>query len=460
VPSWSSTPTARRSRSRAEVASVDRVSPVATLSAEGAFKRLAAAIAVDRKALNPVAAPRLTFFEDKAKGRWHLAFLFLDVPGRPRPRALDHGLAPSPRSAEPRTHCVVAATGTGRLLFRYGADPALSDLPVQCRGLDELDRKVVFWGRAKDGAYLLTDPQRHTETYDLGFRDLAAAPTPDEVISSTTVDWGDKHRAAISAHANGSRVLDFYNSVLFRDGIDGRSMPLVSLVNCLYRPKAPDEQHWANAVWYHDRMWYGQTEDATLGRLASYSRFLDVIAHELTHGVTATTSGLVYQGESGALNESFSDIFGVIIANWDDSRDDGGDVRNWAWTIGAGLGANGGPLRDLADPTRTGMPDHMTKFRTTAADNGGVHANSNIHNKAAYGVLTAKDAHGKRVFSPLDVARIYYWCLQRLNDRATFATVLAELVDVTSSLYAGDPVALDRAVTAIKKAYAAVGISA
>ena len=62
--------------------------------------------------------------------------------------------------------------------------------------------------------------------------------------------------------------------------------------------------------------------------------------------------------------------------------------------------------------------------------------------------------------APLDVARIYYWCLQRLNDRATFATVLAELVDVTSSLYAGDPVALDRAVTAIKKAYAAVGISA
>ena len=86
----------------------------------------------------------------------------------------------------------------------------------------------------------------------------------------------------------------------------------------------------------------------------------EVIAHELTHGVTEKSSQLVYRDQSGALNESFSDIFGIIIKNWWEApiRD---DVDTWDWELGPGLGQDG-PLRDLSDPTRTGKPDHMDAY--------------------------------------------------------------------------------------------------
>ena len=156
-------------------------------------------------------------------------------------------------------------------------------------------------------------------------------------------------------------------------------------------------------------MWYGQEQDQN-GSLRSTARYLDVIAHELTHGITQYTSNLVYQDQSGALNESFSDIFGVIVNNWCLHGADS-DVAAWSWEIAPGWRPNGLPLRDLrnpqagwAHPTTCGLPGH-------AADSGGVHTNSNIHNKAAYNVLTAVDAKGARVFRPRDVAVLYYLTL-------------------------------------------------
>lgn len=449
----------RRARSvAAELANVPDQNALATISPSEARDRLAAALKVDPADLAGLGAPQLTWFEDVKKHRWHLAYLFLGVPGREHPKALDHGMAPSPRSTSPRSNVLMAATGDGRQLYSYPADPTLAELPVECHGLDEIDQDVHFWGRAVNGSFLLEDPQRKAQTFDLAFGDLATAQPPTTAISSTTTNWGDSQRAAISAHFNAARVLDFYNAVLMRDGVDGRQMPLISLVNCRYRPVGAS-QEWANAVWFKDRMWYGQRMDAGLGRLASYSRFLDVIAHELTHGVTQSTCNLVYRDQSGALNESMSDIFGVIIANWDRHSDDGGKVDAWTWIIGAGLSRTGGPLRDMSDPASLGMPDHMKDYSTTTADNGGVHTNSNIHNKAAFLVLTASDAQG-RVFTPIDVARLYYWTLQRLNDRATFDKVLLELIDVVSSVNAGDPATRDRKIAAIRAAYGAVGIVA
>jgi len=204
-------------------------------------------------------------------------------------------------------------------------------------------------------------------------------------------------------------------------------------------------------------MWYGQVRDG--GRARSYSRFLDVIAHELAHGITESTANLAYVRQSGALNESFSDIFGVIINNWDWARSGttGGDVANWNWEIGEGLGGNGLPLRDMRDPTRTHDPDHMNKYLNTTSDNGGVHTNSNIHNKAAYNVLTAKDAQGKFMFSPRDVAILYYYCLMRLGRLATFKQARDSLLSVAKTYFSGNPQRQDK-LDAITKAYTDVGI--
>src|SRR5262249_7704916 len=124
--------------------------------------------------------------------------------------------------------------------------------------------------------------------------DIDRAPVPANAVSQPSNAWGSKNRAAVSAHVHATRVYDFYKSVLFRDGIDDKGMDLVSIVNCTYdQDESPPE--WHNAVWHENKMWYGQDLAAT-GTLRSFARFLDVIAHELTHGVTEHTSNLVYQG--------------------------------------------------------------------------------------------------------------------------------------------------------------------
>ena len=151
-------------------------------------------------------------------------------------------------------------------------------------------------------------------------------------------------------------------------------------------------------------MWYGQVRDN--GKFRSFSRYLDVIAHELTHGVTETTANLVYRGQSGALNESFSDIFGLIAPSATGTRP-GSTPASQAGTGRSvpGWGDHGLPLRDMRDPKRTGDPDHMNKYQKLPEDEehdagGGVHTNSNIHNKAAYNVLTIGDDLGNRMFEP------------------------------------------------------------
>jgi Zn-dependent metalloprotease len=115
------------------------------------------------------------------------------------------------------------------------------------------------------------------------------------------------------------------------------------------------------------------------------------------------------------------------------------------------------PLRDMRDPTRTGSPDHMSKYVDTTDDNGGVHINSNIHNKAAYNVMVSKqdDQHG--VFTPREVAVLYYLALTRLDKIATFVQVRNALLSVAATYFSGHPKRQDK-LDAITKAYADVGI--
>jgi Zn-dependent metalloprotease len=242
--------------------------------------------------------------------------------------------------------------------------------------------------------------------------------------------------------------------VLGRHGIDDRGMELVSVVNCTYA-RAQDPPEWHNAVWYDNRMWYGRVKEPD-GVLRSFARFLDIIAHELTHGVTEHTANLVYRDQSGALNESLSDIFGVVINNWYSVGPDS-DTRGWSWEIGPGLGENGKPLRDMSDPARTGDPGHMNQYLVTRQDNGGVHTNSNIHNHAAYRVLTACAGGGSPAMRPSDVAVLYYLALQRLGKLDGFPEMRRSLVSVAKS-YFGNPTERARMVRHIEAAYDTVGI--
>ncbi len=447
----------------ARVADIGGISPFASVSPGQAAEAIAEAAGVSVAELGELPAPELTWFHHPGNGSWHLAYYFRRVPAVPTEMREDledeerpgHGLGGSPRDLHPEVDYLVDAHD-GTLLYDFSANPTLLDIPVKCRGVDELGSDGEFFGRQAGAVFELSDPVRKVRTFDLGLQDLDHTPRPADPVHAAGADFAATNPAAISAHVNATRVFDFYNGVLKRDSVDNQGMELVSIVNCtLPADQAPPE--WFNAVWFQHTMFYGQVRDGN-GDLRSFSRFLDVIAHELTHGVTEFTSDLVYKDQSGALNESFSDIFGVIVNNWYTVGEDS-SVEQWSWEIGPGLGGGGRPLRDLSDPARLGQPAHVDDFVVTSRDSGGVHTNSNIHNKAAFEVLTARDEGGALVFGAREVAILYYLALTRLNRLAVFSDVLDTLLTVAATFYAGDPDERDRKSEAIRQAYGRVGIT-
>ncbi|MEV6601030.1 M4 family metallopeptidase [Actinoplanes sp. NPDC051346] len=454
----------------AQLDEVTGVDPVETLSRAEALDRVAEWTGTTIPAEAGVTA-RLMYYKEDESGEWHLVWFFKalpvtpPMPDEPDPVAVrGHGLGPRP-VRESVNYLVDAHDG--KIVFCYSAIATGSPIPppTKCMGIDENETQQTFFGRLEaDGASCqLDDPLRNVRTYDIEFADIFDdPPLPQRAVLAKSSDYGITNRAAVSAHLNASRVQDFYKSVLQREGIDGQGMTLVSIVNTTASGfGTPPELK--NAFWSQGRMWYGQIRDDQ-GRLVSLSRFLDVIGHELTHGVIETTSNLVYATQSGALNESFADIAGVIISNWY-TAPDREDVSTWNWEIGAGLGGDGLPLRDFADPTRLGDPAHMRDFKRLRPgelphpqrnDSGWVHTNSNIHNKAVHNLLTMEEG-GSRVFSVQDVAVLTYLGMARLVPLATFTQALRSVVDVAATYFGGGP-QRDAKMAAIRRAYELVGI--
>ena len=154
-----------------------------------------------------------------------------------------------------------------------------------------------------------------------------------------------------------------------------------------------------------------------------FTKSLDVIAHELTHGVTEFTAGLEYLNQSGALNESISDVFGSLVKQW--AAQQTADKADWL--IGAEVftpDIDADALRSMKDPGkaynnpilgRDPQPDHMSKYVNMSDDNGGVHINSGIPNKAFY--LTSVGIGGNAWEAP---GHIWYAALQASNSTTDF----------------------------------------
>ena len=171
-----------------------------------------------------------------------------------------------------------------------------------------------------------------------------------------------------------------------RDSLDGRGLRLLATVHY--------GRGYDNAFWDGDQMVFGDGDGVVFGR---FTASLDVIGHELAHGVTQYTSGLVYRGQPGALNEHVSDVFGVLVVQ----RELGQRADEADWLVGADLllpGVNGIALRSMREPGtayddprlgRDPQPAHMDDFVVTTADYGGVHINSGIPNRAFVLAATA-----------------------------------------------------------------------
>jgi Zn-dependent metalloprotease len=406
----------------AGVDAVAQVSPAAALEAVRAAAGYPAGEPLD-------AQPRLVYYFDSGTGKWRLVYIAEDVPQQGGGAGDDHHL--------PQIFDYVVDAHGGELVAALPRsqtiEPAVADPPfAEDEAPDGLAvPRRFFCSDVAPFGRCLADPSLNVHTYDFGFRSVDAdiAQLPGSYVALAAPDpWNP---AAVSAHANAAEVVSFLLKVLMRQGIDDQGGRLVSSINCA---RQPGVKEWRNAAWYRGQMLYGQREVG--GALRSYAVARDVVAHEIFHGVTESTARLDYLGESGALNESYSDIFGILIANFGQP-----DVAQWDWRIGEELDGTGLPLRDLSDPAKCGQPAHMRDYRDLRddEDNGGVHTNSGIHNKAAHNLLTAA-RNGAPALDAATVAKLFYLTLtEQLSRTSGFADSRRGLEVVARSLFRVDP---------------------
>ena len=185
---------------------------------------------------------------------------------------------------------------------------------------------------------------------------------------------------AMAAYNNTGIVYNYYSSVFSRDSYNNSGAQISSSVHCVFSngySTTPNNAAWSD---YYKQFLFGDGDGSTFGPIA-YS--LDVTGHEFTHAVTSSTADLTYQNESGALNESMSDIFGAAIEAWDD-----GGVNSNTWKIGEDCytpGTSGDALRYMNNPAADGSsPDYYPERYTGTQDYGGVHINAGIGTLAFY----------------------------------------------------------------------------
>ncbi len=236
---------------------------------------------------------------------------------------------------------------------------------------------------------------------------------PGRVIM-TEEEHGTRDVQAIEAFNGCGLTHNFFAEVLGRDSIDDDGMCLESTVHY--------GRGFDNAIWNGRQMIYGDGDRKLFNR---FTAAIDIIGHELTHGVTQYAARLGYSGETGALNEHISDAFGILIKQYAYDQ----LAKQSDWVIGHGLftaAVNGRGLRSLADPGsayddpvlgRDPQPAHYSDYVVTSEDYGGVHINSGIPNRAFY--LVASEAS---TFAWDLTGRIWYMALTSgLSTKATFA---------------------------------------
>lgn len=236
------------------------------------------------------------------------------------------------------------------------------------------------------GVYYLHDKTRTQMAGILTYDAANGTRLPGTLMTDTDTIWNSSvQKAAVDAHFYAGATYDYYYNVLGRNSIDNKGMAIKSTVHY--------SRNYVNAFWNGVQMVYGDGDNYYSVAL---SGGLDVVAHEISHGVTSYSSNLEYRNQSGALNEAFSDIMAAAV-------EFAVQPTKGDWLIGEDIwtpGIAGDALRSMADPTIYGDPGHMDQYLYTTSDNGGVHTNCSIVNKAAYLIGST--------IGPEKMARIFY----------------------------------------------------
>lgn len=341
------------------------------------------------------------------------------------------------------------------------------------------DRKKVS-ASAQGGTFASADRLRPPviETYDmrgnlprtLAFLNDTVSLGASDLAADSDNQWTDG--ATVDAHTYAGYTYDYYYKRFGRRGLDNADIPIrglthpVSRSDLAHAPGPVINLFFVNAFYAGDGiMVYGEGLPPDVftpgGRTWDYlAGGFDVVAHELTHGVTDYSSQLVYENESGALNEAFSDIMATAVEFF--FQEAGTGVLRADYLIGEDVIRPGG-LRSMEDPARFGDPDHYSRRYTGQEDNGGVHINSGIVSHAYYLAVegginrtSGLAVHGVGRSSREQMERVFYRAFtQMMPATATFSTARAATIQAARDLFGGGSAA-ERAVT---EAWTAVGVT-
>ncbi|MEW5800777.1 MAG: M4 family metallopeptidase [bacterium] len=274
---------------------------------------------------------------------------------------------------------------TGELILRYnniqrcepsrnGSHTALAGSRLTGEGGDTIT--ITGW-RDNSGDFYLANFNEKWGIFD---------EDTDCWVNNAISNWGTSDRAAVSAAENFAMTQNWVTNVLGRNSFDNAGTIAMAIIH--------HETNWSNAMWNGQYFYFGDGNGGTCGPLTS----LDIVAHEYGHAITQYTSNLRYYGESGALNESYSDILSAAVefASQPDGRGSYPDriagYSDWL----EGEDALYGGMRDFRDPQRFGQPSYYEGVHwhdvNNSYDNGGVHINSGVQNFAFY--LLAEGGRG------------------------------------------------------------------
>jgi len=375
--------------------------------------------------------------------------------------------------------------GSGAELLRYSSIHTQSAVGTGHGTVGDTKKMSVL---LQGGVYLADDRLRPPvlTTFDMrgnlgrALNILSGAPlSVADIATDADNDWTDA--AAVDAHAYIGWTYDYYFKRHGRRGLNNLDRPMVSLVNGVTQQAAvtlpPELLDFAiNAFWCGDcgpgavgMMYFGN------GIPPNYTFFgwnvnnlagsLDIVAHELTHGVTESSSNLIYMGESGALNEAFSDIMSASVEFF--FQPIGAGLGQADYLVGEdtfrtpGGGQNG--VRSMVNPTALGQPDHYSIRYTGTQDDGGVHVNSGIANHVFYLAieggrhrLSGVTVQGVGAANREQIEKAFYRAFTlMLPASATFSTARAATIQAARDLYG----ASSAAATAITQAWTAVGVN-
>jgi thermolysin len=331
--------------------------------------------------------------------------------------------------------------------------------------------------RSTTGQFLTSDELRPpaSQTYDLrgdpfrtiNFLSRHIALGTSDLGSDPDNDWTDT--ALGDAHIYVGYTYDYYFKRFGRRGLNDANIRVQAIVHPVHRSDffvyfRDFEEFFDNAFYDGDGIIVfgeGLPANVTIGgqNWDYLGGGIDVVAHELTHGVTDYTSSLIYQGESGALNEAFSDVMGTSVEFFFQPAGDGALKADY--TMGEDVVRPGG-IRNMANPGALGDPDHYSKRFTGTEDNGGVHLNATIVTHAFYLAIeggtnrtSGLAVQGVGGANREQIEKTFYRAFtQLLPSNATFSVARAATIQAAQDLYGGS----SAAVRAVTQAWTAVGV--